>query len=68
MHTCRAFNFADDVAIGGVINLALNVPLTESYLFHSVFDQPLPNSHKKEEEELKDQVRIHVNQLPLTNC
>ena len=55
--TCQAFNYPDDISIGGVVTLLLNVPLTESYLFHSVYDHTPPDSHKKDEEELKDQVR-----------
>ena len=65
MHTCEIFGGNDDASIGGVINLFLNVPITESYLFHSVYDRTPPDSHKKDEEKLKDQVRI--NQLLALN-
>ena len=58
VHTCKAFGRADDMTMGGIITMALNIPLTESYLFHSVYDQIPPDSNKKDEEELKNQVRV----------
>ena len=59
VQTCKTFKLADDVTIGVVVNMILKVSPTESYLFHSINENAPPDSHKKDEEELKNQVRIN---------